>query len=850
LLVSWANDQDAWVRQLVSEVVTSRKPLSDNQLNAIYHTFLSEKALVADTAPSVPKLRDDASLADVSSGLFLTQLRELKNVNALVDGQVIDFNPKLTIVFGENACGKTGYVRVLKKAAAVRTSETVLPDVSQVQTTKQPPAARISYRLGQDQPKEIAWKDESGVAPFNRIDVFDSRATLLHVDGDLNYVYTPGELARFPLVQQSIEGVRTRLEQDVAAKTQTSNPFLPQFDRQSRVYPLIDSLGAATDLAQLKRLATVTEQEQQEIPTLKAEVEALQTTNPAAQLKLAETAKQNLDALIRAISAIGRFDVPKYATSLERLQKASQQYEKATQESFAGLPIPGLLKEEWRKFIQAGEEYLKTLEEAPKYPAKGDECLYCRQPLSPEAVALLKKYRDYCNNDLRAELDSAGREMDALRRASQQGIDFDDIDRRMTELSSNGARISAEQFTEIRDFVSKGKAVREAVENRKTVDWPDQAPKTAGVLKYLEDAQTQNNALVKDLTERRDKREEALRERQGKLLDIESRLKLAGLMPQIENMVEQAKWVDKAKIQQRKFQGLLRSLTETSKVASEQLLNRDFERHFVEECKVLRAPVVTLQFPGRQGQVTRKKAVASGEYRPSDVLSEGEQKVIALADFLAEASLKPPAPVIFDDPINSLDYKRMAEVVGRIVALGETRQVIVFTHNIWFTTELLARFEKRPQDCSYYDVARDGTKIGIVSKGTHPRSDTVSNLRGRINNLIQSAEKATGETQAALIEKAYELIRNICEVIVEQELFQGVTQRYQPMVRMTMLPKINFGCLEKAVSAINPIYEDCCRYIGSHSQPLETLNVRPTLDTLKADWKKVQDARDECVKKN
>ena len=100
---------------------------------------------------------------------------------------------------------------------------------------------------------------------------------------------------------------------------------------------------------------------------------------------------------------------------------------------------------------------------------------------------------------------------------------------------------------------------------------------------------------------------------------------------------------------------MLRSLTETSKVASEQLLNRDFERHFTEECKILRAPVlrapaVTLQFPGRQGQVTRKKAVASGEHRPSDVLSEGEQKVIALADFLAET----PAPVIFDDPINSL----------------------------------------------------------------------------------------------------------------------------------------------------------------------------------------------------
>jgi hypothetical protein len=275
LLVGWANEQDAWVRHLVSEVVVSRRSMTDSQLDAIYQTFLREKALSSGDPVSVPKLGDEASLLDVSSGLFLTQLCDLKNVNALVEGQAIDFNPKLTVVFGENACGKTGYVRVLKKAAAVRTTEAVLPDVSQAQRAKQPPSARIGFRLGLEKPQELEWKDQAGLAPFNRIDVFDSRAAALHVDGDLNYMYTPGELARFPLVQQGIEGVRSRLEQGVSDRTQTTNPFLQQFDRQSRIYPLIDSLGAATDLGQLKAMGTVTDAEKQEIPTLKTEAEAL-----------------------------------------------------------------------------------------------------------------------------------------------------------------------------------------------------------------------------------------------------------------------------------------------------------------------------------------------------------------------------------------------------------------------------------------------------------------------------------------------------------------------------------------------------------------------------------------------
>jgi hypothetical protein len=37
-----------------------------------------------------------------------------------------------------------------------------------------------------------------------------------------------------------------------------------QFDRQSGIYPLVDSLGAATDLGQLKALAVVTDTEGQE----------------------------------------------------------------------------------------------------------------------------------------------------------------------------------------------------------------------------------------------------------------------------------------------------------------------------------------------------------------------------------------------------------------------------------------------------------------------------------------------------------------------------------------------------------------------------------------------------------
>jgi hypothetical protein len=275
-------------------------------------------------------------------------------------------------------------------------------------------------------------------------------------------------------------------------------------------------------------------------------------------------------------------------------------------------------------------------------------------------------------------------------------------------------------------------------------------------------------------------------------------------------------------------------------------LNQNFDKLFQGECQSLRAPKVTVEFPGRKGEQARRKFLTPNQKQKlSDILSEGEQKVIALADFLAEASLKQKgAPLVFDDPVNSLDYRRLQYVVARLVQLSKQRQVIVFSLNIWFVTELLSHFEKNRQACSYYDVSENQDEHGIVTPGSDPRVDTPKQREGKINNLIQEAKKKNSKIiQDALVEKAYEEFRGMCEVVVEQELFRGVTQRYQPHVAMTKLLQIHAARLEAAITTILPIYEKCCRIIASHSQPLETLNLRPTLQVLEQDWLEFRQAR-------
>jgi hypothetical protein len=86
-------------------------------------------------------------------------------------------------------------------------------------------------------------------------------------------------------------------------------------------------------------------------------------------------------------------------------------------------------------------------------------------------------------------------------------------------------------------------------------------------------------------------------------------------MPEVRTYVERAQWAGRAAPLVSRSTGVLRSLTEQSKLASKELLDKDFERLFEAECNALRAPRVQLDFAGRRGQAARKKSRPVGGWR-------------------------------------------------------------------------------------------------------------------------------------------------------------------------------------------------------------------------------------------
>ncbi|KJL23416.1 DNA replication and repair protein RecF [Microbacterium oxydans] len=833
-LAEWANASDEWVRLLVAEVVATGRPVGPATIEKAYQLFRQEKALDKRELPAVPLLDIEARQDESAPPLSLIRLSEVWGVNALVPGAVIEPHEGLTILYGENGTGKTGYSRIFKALANSRTADTILGNIDVDSSEGQ--TAKLDFKLGDDY-QALTWTGELGVSPFTRMSIFDSPAVRTHVDEDLDYVYTPASLALFNDVTTAIQAVTAEIDSAISELGSSGSGLLSRFQRGSTVYPLIETLGASTDLADLRSKVKSGDDVDQQVDVLTQAVAALRANTMGAQIAGLKSEQRVLSQAVSVADALLAFELAKYNEALTKRAQLTTDYETFRREIFAAADLPADPDDTWNDFIEAGETYRQHLIEVEAHDA--DRCLYCRQPLLDPARDLLTRYSTYLEDKISADIRTTDTALGGYKRqvAALQGNEMAAFieQHKDTEGSERPA-----YFAEVEAIEGARSVVVTAVVAGHMVD----IQISDVVTKPRTDADTALTTVgtnVSELETLQKGRTEALAEKQAQLLELKDAVELGKSWSLIETQVKSDKEADRLKTLKRPLPALGRSVTALAKTASDQLINQSFDALFLEECEALHTPMLKVQFVGREGKAQRRK-VLSGKHKPSKVLSEGEQKVLALADFLAEARLAGiTAPVIFDDPVSSLDHRRIKEVAQRIARLADDNQVIVFTHDILFATTLLALFEKSKR-CAYFQITDESGK-GKVSRATGPRIDSLSAIKGRINSTIQAAKQLDGEARDALVHTGYSHLRSWCEVFTEDELLKGVTRRYQANVQMTTLININVDKLGEIIPKVSEVFEEACRYIDGHSQALITQGVSPTLAGLEQHWAELQDLR-------
>jgi hypothetical protein len=131
------------------------------------------------------------ALMDDRRKITLRSMHALRNVNAIAAEPGLKFIDKgVTVIYGDNAAGKSGYSRVLKRACRARDkAEAILPNL--LGTTKPTGPATAAFELlVQDKVTTVTWTD--GAIPpeeLGRLIVFDSKCATFYVDKANQVIY-------------------------------------------------------------------------------------------------------------------------------------------------------------------------------------------------------------------------------------------------------------------------------------------------------------------------------------------------------------------------------------------------------------------------------------------------------------------------------------------------------------------------------------------------------------------------------------------------------------------------------------------------------------------------------------
>ena len=165
----------------------------------------------------------------------------------------------------------------------------------------------------------------------------------------------------------------------------------------------------------------------------------------------------------------------------------------------------------------------------------------------------------------------------------------------------------------------------------------------------------------------------------------------------------------------------------------------------------------------------------------TNILSEGEQKAVSIALFLAEIFVaKNKSLIILDDPVNSLDHKMMNCLSDILLQLDN--QVVIFTHNRMFLDSI--------SGSDYGHLCKNFTSNGcnktkgkhifiyqIKSEGISEKGVITSKINDNAKGYLRDAEELLSQTPFDEELKVCALLRNAIDHIIDEIVFNNQIPR-------------------------------------------------------------------------
>jgi len=861
-LLGWAQRQPWWVWHAISTRVVTGCELSEASLDSMAAALIAS-AVEGRALPEPPDTTGYDRVAP-DADVALIAVCELLSVNALRDNERLEFEPSgLTIIYGDNASGKSGYGRVLRQLTLGSAPPPQVhgnafdPEAGAPEATLEVTVGGVIHRVRWSAEKPPTLVDasagtlEDALGALAQVAVFDGASALTTLTQRRELTYVPLGLT---VLHEIAERVSPAVRERLVSKRQLMVPLPPDVvalgvPAETAAADRVASLAARTDIDKLRQFATLTEAEVERLATLTA------TTTSATD---AEVRRQQRMLAVRTEirmleDALGDLDRIRGAVGVEAHDSLLAQIrELLTSEEAARLaqqdpsdPLPGVGGGPWRALWEAARAYSTSdAYPAEHYPVTGAAalCVLCQQPLTEHASERLLRFESAVA-DLAATRSDSARTAVAQRREQLAGLNWahvtalitafrigDDARQREnaqaldTALDEAQARMSTMAgYCEQPDSVTDD-TISEGVEALAIA-----RSAVAGVL-------TKQEAVLEALTQAVPQDDATIHASRDELL---GRQALAAMMPTVVNYVGALRVV--AKLDEEIARLDTTACSNFAKTLAAELVTDELTSRFSAElCQLALTPPAQLTTAaGRRGAVLHQMTLANSKASVTDVLSDGEQRAVALAGFLAELALAPAtSPVLLDDPVTSLDHLRRGAVAARLAQESVRRQVIVFTHDIAFLYRLLeAVGEQDGASCRVRRLERGSDAAGVVYEGlpwagasVKERLEELEQHAGQAREALEQQGRHAYESEVKLI---YADLRATYERAVEDLLFNGVVMRLQHEVKTQSLAQVEVTqedrvAVERGMSRVSGL-------IAAHDRAAALAEPWPGVDEVLAD---------------
>jgi ABC-type cobalamin/Fe3+-siderophores transport system ATPase subunit len=788
----WLNGQTLWLQAAAHRLLTN---------GSLADTDIADFVQLIKSPPTTRPTFEYPNIGGATTAteeLRINSIGPVTGIDALNPRTPLLFTvSNLSIVYGANGSGKSGYIRILKKAAGKAGAVDLKSNVYKPRPVQQ--TCTLSFKQNEED-QEVTWTANS--TPINAltsIDIFDAHCGDIYLKSETELSYTPPELVLFENLVDASKRVAAVLK--VERDQLTSK--LPRLTNKFTGTDHANFYNALTHSITTESLAEVLLWTPELEINLAAQKKRLETKDPKAESKKKLQVQKQLGGLKISVTTSEQAVNPTSIKALRALISDAGVKRKASKEGATVLAgqsnLEGVGGETWKSLWLAAQTYSTAEAYTPEpYPnlSEGARCVLCQQKLSDEAKARYKTFDDYIKGKL--EQDAVKAE-ETLKKALEAlpNIPSEENLQTRAQAANLGDELSP-LFISYCSNVKRIVASLNALEME--TELPDISEQATALIVSFETCVRLLGEQIEQL--KKDAEGFDRTAAQKDLLEIECK---KWITDQAEAV--RTEWARLKKLECYRLwlkQTGATGISIKAGALSESLITAAYIKRFNDELVELGADHISVELhqtrtaAGRSKHAIRLRNLTATNTNPADILSEGEHRVVALAAFLADVTSSPTkTPFIFDDPITSLDQDYEENCIDRLIKLSADRQVLIFTHRLSFLS--IVRDKKKSANCINIRQTASGTgDHGLIP---YFKKNAITALNTIKDQILPPAKRQFEDEN---IESYHIQAKGICsefriqlEHIVESVLISDVIKRHRRSVttkdRINNLSKITFS---------------------------------------------------------